>query len=115
MAFRFANIFKLNSHLKPVQHQTLIRGKSKQAESKTEGKTSCQQYPYVFQTMDDMPVPCGSWKEHNCQRNNYYNKVLAFGFVSLAAALYVLKKNVFSNCTVPPYPFDNNREESEDD
>lgn len=45
---------------------------------------------YRIVTMDDMPVPCGSWKEHYTKRNRHYNKVLVFGMVSLIGSILIV-------------------------
>lgn len=41
-------------------------------------------------TMDDMPVPKGSWQEHHGKANTKYNLVLIGGFGSLAASIYIV-------------------------
>lgn len=45
---------------------------------------------YKNVTMDDMPVPCGSWQEHYTKRNNHYKKVLIFGIVSLIGSILIV-------------------------
>lgn len=49
-------------------------------------------------TMDDMPVPCGSWIKHHNKVNSRYNIILVFGFVSLIGSLFIVSQtNVFYN------------------
>ncbi|XP_050428999.1 uncharacterized protein LOC126838539 [Adelges cooleyi] len=57
-------------------------------------------------TMDDMPVPKGSWQEHYSKANTKYNAVLVAGFFSIVGAIYTLKENVFFNAFPPPLPED---------
>lgn len=53
---------------------------------------------YNVLTMDDMPVPCGSWIKHYKKTNSRYNIIFVFGFVSLIGSLFVVSQtNVFYN------------------
>lgn len=53
---------------------------------------------YKGLTMDDMPVPYGSWTQHYKKTNSRYNIILVFGFVSLIGSLFIVSQtNVFYN------------------
>lgn len=45
---------------------------------------------YKFLSMDDMPVPSGSWKEHYAKQNKRYNRILMFGIVSLIGSISIV-------------------------
>lgn len=54
-------------------------------------------------TIDDLPVPKGSWKELHAKRNAKYNAQLAFGAVFLiATSAYTFTSDVFVFNFLPP-------------
>lgn len=41
-------------------------------------------------SMDDMPVPKGSWQEHYNKTNSKYNLILVGGIVAFASSIYIV-------------------------
>ncbi|XP_050532786.1 uncharacterized protein LOC126900850 [Daktulosphaira vitifoliae] len=72
---------------------------------KITARSSSDHHPsYRPLTMDDMPVPKGSWQEHYNKTNSKYNAVLIGGVISLITSIYILQDNVFFNAFPPPLP-----------
>jgi len=44
-------------------------------------------------TLNDLPVPSGSWQEHHNKRNTSYNLLLAAGVISLVATFILMKQS----------------------
>jgi len=42
-------------------------------------------------TLNDLPVPAGSWDEYHKKRNTGYNLVLALGVVSVVSTYFMMK------------------------
>jgi len=42
-------------------------------------------------TLNDLPIPAGSWEEHHKKKNAGYNIILALGVVSLVTTFLIMK------------------------
>jgi len=42
-------------------------------------------------TLNDLPVPAGSWEEYHKKRNTGYNIILGLSIVSLVATYFIMK------------------------
>ncbi|XP_054271886.1 uncharacterized protein LOC128992364 [Macrosteles quadrilineatus] len=56
-------------------------------------------------TMDDLPVPSGSWQEHHSQMQAKYNRHLILGVGFFAVSLVVAKSSGLINMNWNPPPF----------
>lgn len=79
-------------------HGKYSGGQNFKANRNTVNNSACESARpnYKVVTMDDMPVPCGSWAEYHKKINSRYNIILVFGFVSLIGSLFIVSQtNVF--------------------
>lgn len=72
------------AHFTLVVFRTAVR-------SKSDGHHST----YKPLTMDDMPVPKGSWQEHYGKTNTKYNLILIGGISALATSIYIVSIVLF--------------------
>jgi len=56
------------------------------------GKSAVQIAKEVRGTLNDLPIPQGSWQEYHSKRNQTYNIVLAGGIISVIATFILMKQ-----------------------
>jgi hypothetical protein len=56
------------------------------------GKSAVQVAHEHHSTLNDLPVPAGSWQEYHNKRNTTFNLILAGGIISLTLTIIMMEK-----------------------
>lgn len=93
----------MNSLRKEVLLRNIARNLIIKRTSASTIKSDCECYVC---TMDELPVPGGSWYSHHAMKNRLYNRVLLIGILSFGGMLGYAMKSGRIILNLEPYHLD---------